>query len=203
MKSNHANTFFRQGIIRIGTLHEYRDIEKHGKVVGDHQEGMLIEEELHENLTMQSAEDVPSFVRERIKISPGSKIQLINSTFSLSDQSPDYYMYCVTTEFDPTVMKEFGCDRCIEINNVQKFIDGLNHCMRHKGKFVGAFNCVYTEKVVSPGKKPPYPPVLVKDPKYENQKEVRFLWEPKNKYPRPERMACRKIPRHCSYVNNA
>ena len=75
--------------------------------------------------------------------------------------------------------------------------------MRHKGKFVGAFNCVYTDKVVAPGKKTPYHPALVKDPKYENQKEVRFLWEPKNKKPRPERMTCRKIARHCSTIKNS
>ncbi|MGR3174681.1 MAG: hypothetical protein ACUZ8N_08800 [Candidatus Scalindua sp.] len=201
--SKHADAFFQNGSIRIGTLHEYRDIEKHGSIIGDHQEGVLREEELYENKLIKSELDVPSFVHGRIKVHPGSTLQLINSKIAVTEQSPDYYMYCVTTKFDHGVMKEFGCDKCIEIKNVKKFIEGLCFCMSNKGKFIGAFNCIYTDKVVSPGKKPPYHPALVKDPKYDNQKEVRFLWEPMNKNPQPILMACRRIPKYCDYANSA
>ena len=203
LKSKDANDFFRQGIIRIGTLYDYRKTERHGTVIGDHQEGLILEQEHYQNLTMQSNEDVPPFIRGRITVETGGMFQVMNSTMGLSHQSPNFYIYCVTTKFDPKVMKEFGYDTCFEIIDTTQFINGLNRCMRHKGTFIGAYECIYTEKVVSPGNKPNHHPALVKDPKFSYQNEVRLLWKPNSEHPRPVRMTCRKIPRHCSYANNS
>lgn len=39
LKKEHAHSLLSKGIIRLGTLYEYRNIEKHGSVIGDDTEG--------------------------------------------------------------------------------------------------------------------------------------------------------------------
>ena len=107
----------------------------------------------------------------------------------------------MTKKFNHDVMREFGCDVCIEISNVNKFIECLNRSMRHKGTFIGAFECVYTSRVVGPGQKPANHPAIIKSPDFKNQKEVRLIWEPKNKRPRPLTLDCRKAVKFCELKN--
>lgn len=197
IRSEFAESFFRRGTIRIGTLHEYRDTERHGSIIGDGLEGILSEEELFDHLPITSSADAPDFAKGGIKVAPGGRLELHNSKIIVEENSPDYYMYCLTKEFDDQVMKEFQCDSCIEITNVDMFVSCLKRCMRHKGDFVGSFDCVYTEKVVPPGKKPDCHPAVVKEPRYANQKDVRLLWEPINKNPMPIIPNCRRLPRYC------
>ena len=40
LKKAHLEEFFENGTVKIGTLYEYRDVESHGSVVGDRDEGL-------------------------------------------------------------------------------------------------------------------------------------------------------------------
>jgi len=39
LRSEHVDSMLGRGTIRLGTLHEYRDIESHGAEIGDLDEG--------------------------------------------------------------------------------------------------------------------------------------------------------------------
>jgi hypothetical protein len=65
MRKAHAQRLLSEGVVRIGTLYEYRNIEKHGLVVGDDAEGTKSAVMHVPDLTMTKQEHVPEFVRQR------------------------------------------------------------------------------------------------------------------------------------------
>ena len=89
--------------------------------------------------------------------------------------SPDLYIYCMSSEYDERIMKEFGCDACVEITNVEAFLKVVSRKIRHKAKFDGLGQIQYKDKHTHYLKPHRIHPAVMKDPSYEYQKEWRAL----------------------------
>jgi hypothetical protein len=199
MRKVHAQRLVAEGIVRIGTLYEYRDIESHGVIIGDDAEGSKSAVMHAPYLEIKKQEDVPEFVRNRIIVGENSTVRMINSKFIVSEESPNYYVFSLAAEYSPALMKEFGYDACVRIDQ-QGFFSTLNRCFRHHGNFAGLFPCVYMPREVHHTEQHSIHPALIKGLSYANQKEERGIWEPTGKNIRPVILKCRKLSRWCSQI---
>jgi len=85
MRKQHALALLQSETVRIGTLYEYRDIEKYGHVIGDDMEGTKVVYSDVNNLEVASQSDIPSFMREGIRVPQGAKARFKNVTFEKAE----------------------------------------------------------------------------------------------------------------------
>lgn len=178
MKGRHAENFLRHGTLRIGTLYEYRDTEKHGAVIGDAHEGTKsLYTEVKGRHTKKTA---PPIVGKFLELGENSTIE--DCVFVNQMDSPDCYIFCGTEEYSSAVMAEFDATVCLAIEDVRGFYGVLSKSLiRATGNaafFRGAYRCSYIDRNVKHDEDHGLPGALIKEPKYSNQKEIRAIWEP-------------------------
>lgn len=205
VKREHLDVFFTNGSMKIGSLYEYRNVEQYGNVIGDDGEGFyhteLSKSGRHEIDLSQNTPEA-NFFRQHVlrpdqqninvKIIMGDGAKLISRT-----DSPDYYIYCVTSEFNHNVMKEFGCDSCIEIQRPDVFFRAISKRIRHKAEFETVTNIVYGNKNTHYTAPHGVHPAIKKSTEYRNQKEVRAIWKPKKEIKAPLFIDVPKAIRAC------
>jgi hypothetical protein len=205
MPKKYLDAFFRYGSLKIGTLYEYRKVEHYGNVIGDKNEG-LHKTEL--SLTGGGEIDLASnsfeadFFRKHV-LRPDQqdskvKIVLANGARLISQtNSPDLYIYCLTSEYSPDVMRQFGCDSCMEIINPVAFFSAISHRIRHRGKFEDCGAMRYTSKDTHYTKPHHLHPAIMKDVEFSCQKEWRAIWTPYKEPKTPLFVGVPKAVRHC------
>jgi len=197
INKEHLKQFLKNGALKIGTLYEYRDEEGFGSVIGDEQEGFhKTELDSPKGREIDLAGDSPEaeYFREHVlrEDQKDTKVKIImESGAKLISQksSPNYYIYCVTSEYDEDVMAEFNCNACIEILNPDKFFKAISRVIRYKGTPEGVFKIQYGQKTTDYLNPHKVHPAVLKDKKYSSQAEVRAIWNPE------------KIPRGPLFVN--
>lgn len=207
LKSEHVPDMLRYGVIRLGTVYEYRDVEKHGNAVGDAEEGK----------SRSSLRVGPGGVRlEADRPSPelaffdgfyfpkGSAITLVGGSESVIvnvQDSPDLYIYCVTDVFDEAAMRKFRYDACVRIDRPRQFFEAIGRKLVKKklaqpGGKVG--NCIYGERERDHRSDKPGPAWLIKPPDLAYQREIRASWTPTAERVEPFILRCKGIVPHCS-----
>jgi hypothetical protein len=195
MKAHHASSLLRDGVLRIGTLYEFRDVEKHGTVIGDDEEGVKRRySRLNGRYTNETATEI---VKKFIDIGPGADVSLEDCTFTDQEESPDCYMFCATQEYSAKVMAQFNADTCIAIENEQEFYKALTRAINretgNKNRFWGQHRCTYTSRNVKYEEDHGIPGALIKGKKYEEQKEVRAIWQPPSNTIQPVIIKCPEV----------
>ncbi len=186
LPKKYLEAFFIRGSVRIGTLYEYRKTEQYGEVVGDQDEGfehteMTFASGAQVDLSENSAE--ADFVRQHI-LRPDQQHASLKIDFEkgagfiVQSSSPDFHIYCTTTEYDLAVMKQFGCDSCMEIVDPQAFFRAISRRVRHRSRFEVAASVHYMNKTTHYKKPHQVPGVLMKDEAYWYQNEFRTVWRP-------------------------
>ncbi|HTN94670.1 MAG TPA: hypothetical protein VMJ33_08825, partial [Gallionella sp.] len=193
----HAELLLKKGKLRIGTLYEYRDIEKHGTVIGDKEEGKksLYMDVKYGNWTHNNQ---PEFSKSVLKIGEGGVVHVIDSTIEVVENSPNIFIFCTTEDFDQNAMADFGYDCCVVIEKPERFFSAISHTIRHKAIFEGVFRCQYVSRRQPHDADHGTHPAIIKDPSYKPQKEVRALWKPIKKNIEPIIIECRDAARYCS-----
>lgn len=203
MKAEHASDLIKRGILRIGTLYEFQDIEKYGNVVGDSQEGIKGRDKI-ENSSNRPEDNKPisQFAEKFFKISPESKGTVLIKDCLLREtiRSPDFYLYCMTMVPDLDIMQEFGYDTCIEIININAFIDAISNELSGRAEFVCIQFCAYTDRFKKFGNEDNIHPALIKDPTYAQQREVRAIWRSNKTTLEPIILKIEGIGQYCRIV---
>jgi len=205
VKKEHLDAFFTKGSIKIGSLYEYRQVEKYGTVIGDDNEGIyhteLSKNGTHEiDLSSTSAE--AEFFRNHVlrpdQRNSNVKVVMEDGAKIISQSnSPDLYIYCVSKEFNVEVMKEFGCDSCIEIVRPDIFFNAISKKIRHKAKYDNVVEIVYGGKTAHYTRPHQVHPAIKKGTDYSYQKEVRAIWTPKKEIKSPIFVDVPKAIRAC------
>jgi hypothetical protein len=180
LKEKHAKKFMK-GYVRIGTLYQFKSLEKCDKVRGDSGEGS---KEIYEDVSDQLIEDpakhnlLSPFVKKFVNLAEGAKnTRFINCTFISNIQVEDFYIYCMSKEASKELLKEFSCEVCIEINKPRQFIDEITNTIKQTATFLSLSECVYKERSQKYGTHDSYHPSILKPVcGYEKQKEVRAIW---------------------------
>lgn len=199
LRKQHADLLIKKGKFRIGTLYEYRDIEKHGTIVGDEGEG---KKSLYLNVGSEkwTTDNQPDFTKNFINIANGISVRMERVSFQKSESSSNYYLYCTTEVFDENALKDFGYDSCLLIEKPDQFFAAITKTLRHKGAFEGVFHCQYVPRRVEHDKDHGIHPAIIKDPIYKDQKEVRALWKPFKANISPLVIDCRDAAKYCRFL---
>jgi len=205
MPRKYLDAFFNKGRLKIGTLHEYRKVEHYGGVIGDQREGLHITEFSltgggKVDLSQKSPET--DFLKKHL-LQPDQQDISIEMIFEdgarimSHSESPDLYIYCTTSEFNPEVMTQFDCDACMEIVNPNAFFQSISRKIRHQGRLDGWGPIHYKNKETHYTAPHQHHPAIMKDLSFSYQKEWRAIWIP-NKAPRqPIYIDVPKAIRHC------
>ena len=202
------DAFLARGSLRIGTLYEYRKVEQYGTVIGDADEGRhKTELSLAGGGVVDLATSTPEaeFFRQhvlrpdqqhhRTKIVLADGARLVSHT-----NSQDLYIFCVSAEYRPDVMREFGCDSCLEILHPQEFFQAVSRRIRHKGTFEGLAAVTYASKHTHYLRPHRVHPALMKEERYANQHEWRAIWTPTRPPRQPLLINVPRAIRHCRAV---
>ncbi len=200
----HLDLFLINGSLKIGTLHEYRNEEDLGTVIGDHREGLHITGLNSPNgreIDLLSNAPETEYFRKHVlrQDQQNSKVKIVmeeGANLVAHTNSPNYYIYCVTSNYVKDVMAEFACDRCIEISNPAKFFKEVSRVIRHKADYEGYFEVVYGSKSTDHLNPHKTHPALMKETKYINQAEVRAIWRPRKE---PKGSLFIKVPKATKY----
>jgi len=111
--------------------------------------------------------------------------------------SQDLYIYCLSSEYSPAVMKEFGCDACLEIIRPNEFFEAVSRRIRHKAKFEGLGPITYMDKTIHYSRPHTLHPAVMKDIEFKYQSEWRAIWVPKKSPRQPLFINVPKATRHC------
>lgn len=196
LRKEHAKMLLEKGKLRIGTLYEFRDIEKHGTEIGDSSEGQKSTYMEIENETW-TKKNQPQYSQDFFNLGEKGSLTIEGITLEKPINSPNYYIYSTTEAFDENALIDFGYDTCIVIENPEKFFAAISKTLRHKGDFEGIFRCQYHPRRLPHDKDHGIHPAIIKSPEYEKQKEVRTLWKPKKKSVQPIIIECRKASKYC------
>ncbi len=207
MRSEHAIKMVTDGILRIGTLYEYRDIEQHDDRVGDRWEGVSSAYQRIDHLVASSNRDLPEFLAGIVEVGIGRPAAEVGGAvfhdciFVRTDESPDFYIFSLSNKFDPVEMLRFGYDACVRIDNPPSFFRVLSAAFAGTGEFQGAFPCIYEARQKPHDEPHLVHPALLKDPEYSSQYELRAIWAPASgQAPKPEIVTCTKIRRYCTRI---
>lgn len=192
------------GRFRIGTLHEYRNVEQHGQWVGDAAEGTLVRTYKNTIEKFVPGKPIPKGLTPFYgNTNESATFTVIGGEFTYRETSPDYYIFSVSTSFDKSVMHDLGYDACIRIVRPTRFFKALTQKLRKKIQYGhhGLFACVYRGRTINLNNEPYIFPALIKEPRYEAQKEMRYVWEPKAQEITPKIINCVKAKAYCELLD--
>lgn len=205
LPKKYLEAFLSRGSLKIGTLYEYRKTEAYGEVIGDKNEG-LHKTELFlpggGEIDLASASPEAEYFRKHV-LRPDqrdAKVKIIlenGARLIAHSNSEDLYIYCMTSEYSPGVMKEFGCDACLEIFRPREFFNAISRKIRHKAKFNGLDPIQYMNKTTHYKSPHTIHPAVMKDIEYEYQKEWRAIWIPDKSRREPLYINVPRAIRHC------
>jgi hypothetical protein len=184
----YSNTYFSRGLaelglFRIGTLYDFRSVE-HNSGISDPDEGTKIVKVQIDNETYESGGDVPKALAALglIKCDDTcSNITINNIHTTHNILSPDFYIWCASTERSTSVMSQFeGANTCVEVFDVSRFLAIFNQLMTTmNAEFVGVFEVQYRERTEDWNRENlGIHPALLKDVRFRGQKELRAIWKP-------------------------
>lgn len=204
-----ARDMVEHGRFRLGTLYEYRRIEKHGIAVGDAEEGThktILDAKRPTSFSLQDGSPEAQYFHQHIlredqkhkdvRIVMASGAKLIANT-----NSEDLYVFATSLTFDLNAMHEFGYNACVAIERPDRFVQALSRSLRHVARFVGFAPVVYTNRETDYLAPHRTHPALLKGTEYAYQTEARALWQPTGKTIEPFVLTCRRAARYCSLMN--
>lgn len=192
----------RKGILRIGTLYDYRDAEKHGVAIGDKDEGTRVTYS-EDEMDLSRPDTVPPFLRRHIRAEEGKYWKISNIRFQVNEKSPDYYVFPVSEEYNTDTMRDFDYDSCVQIDRPDMFFRAITECLRERGVIkngVLVSRCIYENRSQHYSQSHRSHPALLKDPRYAYQKEVRAIWMPLESKIEPLIIECRPASKFCFII---
>lgn len=202
---------FKMGIIRIGTLHDFRRSE-HKRGIADptegtksisHQHDLFIEST--ENLTNEQKDALQGYEElNAIKLENCKNITLSNIHATKKLTSDDYFILCTASKNN--VINEFeGYDSCYKITSPIDFYKELTIALNRirPVRFLGYSEVVYkdrNEKWEKNGNK--LHPAQIKETEFSGQAEIRAIWEPldRSKPIEPIVLGSYKLGRHIKHL---
>jgi hypothetical protein len=177
LKGEHADDMLERGRVRITTLYECRAWE-HAEL-GDPDEGKGTMRQTIENQTFTAERPIYGPLATSMAFGAGT-VSVGRISGSWEVDFPDCYLYCMTLAPDAEVMRRFGCDACVRINNPWQFIRTLSEHLRFRRlvqREVQINECRYESRDREWVEGQP-PSLLIKHLRFAHQREARAYWTP-------------------------
>ena len=181
------------GIIRIGTLHDFRKAE-HKAGISDPKEGTKTVNHHINHLQVEDSSDTSKNNKKDIDslsafnaISLGENpknITIRNVYFSKNFNEADVFILCMSKYLSTKTMDQFeGADSCIEITNESLFFQLITETINSITPviFRGVYKVTYQDREEQwDGLTWGRHPAIIKEKEFSPQGELRAIWEPKN-----------------------
>lgn len=194
MEKCFAEKMVTSGGIRLNSLNYYKDIETHGRGVGDKEENIL--NAVSENKGTKTIDQLNPVEQMFFKPAPGadpSTIKIIGGTFIWPSSGRPTYVFCLSDVFDADFLHQMNkenkkvgknlYDTCVMISDHISFVNILKKQLKDYGlNYYGHGHCLYETRNIpweEWDSKSQQCPAFVKDPSYSWQNEVRVLFEAK------------------------
>lgn len=182
MQRLHAEQFYQSGKIRIGSLYDFRNIEKYGEETGDDGEGT---KELYTTQKHVHEGNIPRFLQDAIKVGPGSHFEWIidgDHKVSRKFSDPNCYVYCVSMDFSEDRMRRMQHDACVVIEH-ESYFHHIHNAI--KPKLVSGSKGVlcsvhYGPRYLHHSDDHDIPLAAIKPERFRYQQEARAIWLPCN-----------------------
>lgn len=184
LESVHADALIKKGSIRIGTLYEYRDQEKHGEGVLDREEGIF---RTHGRRSGHFDEtNVDTYMSNFINIEGGGRAYIENAELILRESFSNAWVYCVSESEDKIVSAELSSnyDACVELIDPDRFSKEIKKFLSRRFGYIRIdksdwLRCQYVGRDLEENDQMREVPFLLKEESFSHQKEVRALFLPK------------------------
>lgn len=192
------------GLIRVGTLADFRGIE-HG-VRSDCDEGVFREKRYYPELFLDAPPEDP-FLKRAIRIDPGAAAGgLYFSDLRVSNAYPglNFHALCLSTKdysADEANAIDPNYNSCVRIDDPGGFIRSLSQGIAAHGFWVGGDMVSYGTREPARGFGPRrINPAFIKDPKFSHEAEWRGLWYPLSSVPKPFNVLVPELARYCTLL---
>lgn len=183
MTREHAEAMCTTGQFRVGTLYEYRNAEQYTDGVLDESEGTLRVTDTLDWVTKETMGEHSPITQRAFGLDEHVIINGLQ-VITAKHTSPDRFIYCVSESSDWSASSDPKYDACVEIWQGERFFQGIVDTLGREA-YGGALkgiqgvraNVLYGSRDYDWKEKPP-PPEVVKEPKYQNQREWRGIWFP-------------------------
>lgn len=176
MRAEHAEAALRMGVVRVGTLFDFRRTEHFGHDIGDAVEGYRIDE-YPKDVTFGAANQ-PDWSKQSFKLAPGASLQIQSHGIRHKITSDNYWIFSLSESMDDVVGRRMcpEYDACIEVIDAHSFIACVSAALPAGVRFEGLFRCIYEPRSQSGDARARVHPALLKNRDYEYQQEVRAVW---------------------------
>ncbi|GEM_PF-4326509 len=176
LKKCYANSLCESGMIRLGTLYEYRDTERYGNNIGDKYEGTG-GKQWNLNGETYGGNQLPEKVKQIGRIRVYSSLKG-DGSIVFSETCPNFYIYSVCATFFDSVsdFMDPEYDSCVEILNQELFAaivtKELDLPFLHWSpcKYQNRIKNIFDDGIIDYS--------VIKETKYVQQNEVRGIWGP-------------------------
>jgi hypothetical protein len=179
-KREHAEAMCARGVVRVGTLYEYRDAERYKGGVLDQGEGIIraidhLDHVTSENMHEHSPDAQRWFGRLREHV-------VVDGIAVVADkrQCSDFYIYCVSDTSDWSAASDTKYDTCVEITEPVRFFQIIANALSFAtgvSPLPGVIRKVqYSGRDYDWREKPPTAPEVLKEPQYQHQREWRGIF---------------------------
>jgi hypothetical protein len=177
MKQEHLRSFFRNGDIRIGTLHDFQSNEKHNYQILDSEEGIKSANKVIN--WSGGPDDQPAFDRKFFRVG-ADNVTIKNILLMEEIRSPNCFIFSVSASFSVEVMKKMnpGYDACIAILKPYEFFREIANNLQDKISKWAFGPCYYITRNLPHDKQHNIHPAWIKDPEYSYQEEYRMIMIP-------------------------
>lgn len=181
--ADHAHNFFTRGVLRIGTLHDFRRIETHVDARGDAEEGHFEYGHESESPELITLENAPPPIRQLIQ-QTGIPIASNGGVLSARGEHPDCYLFCISASAHAAAV-DYG-SQCVRIDDVPNFFAALTRHMYAVCQLLTephgfAAPCIYRERKRVSSSIADFqelPMAFIKPPTRASDEEVRAVWHP-------------------------
>lgn len=147
IESRYVDAMLSRGTIRVGTLFEFRDREKHGPRA-DPGENTFTNRSVLKRLDPESNDPSTAFERAvfrgAVGLPPGaSRVEISNNLFERRTDGGDAYVYCLADRYTAEIAEKFKTDACVEIVEPRRFTRALYECLADKVDWCGLGYVVY------------------------------------------------------------
>lgn len=181
------------GIIRIGTLHDFRKIE-HMAGISDPKEGTKTVSHHINHLHIEDSSDTSKNDKKdidslsafnAISLGENSKnIIISNVSFSKCFNEEDVYILCLSKYLSENTMNQFeGADSCVKISNESLFFQLITETINSFTPviFHGVHEVIYQDREEKwDGSTWGRHPAMIKEREFSPQGELRAIWQPRN-----------------------
>lgn len=187
-KHQFMDDFFATGSLKIGTLIDFQNTEKHGMSIGDGSEGR------HRVLQyVKRTRDVEPDSYLSTFFPPGRGVSITGCTFIQRRESPDAFLFCTAATCNNDLFAEWNkrdqYDACYEIFDMSSFLQVITTKIASSVSEFAAFYPTYINGDISfQSELRHVHPATLKQQTHEWQREFRAIWMPKGPLMRVEPM---------------